>query len=1040
MNQDTRLEKLQKKYDTEKQVALQDLAAFKAKMNERDQKLAQGFMKKYETLRSELDTTNKKFQERVEQFDAATKNLKRAAEDAAKSGSADVQAQRKQFDEEIAELVRSSNEKYQAMLVEQLGLQSKIRTEMETKLEQLKASLLQQFQKDMQNELGKERALLGGDKQEALMSLRREMEDQIGQQKSAFLAQLEALTGDLKRKSEECESTQKQGAATAAALKGELEALQRSMSDTVGGREAQVAQLSKELSAAKDQLSAAQARVVQREEELAAMRAMLLEKNALLVGMENKAAAAQQELMQLREELDAAKKLGASSSEDLRQKLAVSQREADSFRTEINQIAASLAGVRDELKKAEKAAQKASADHEKVVEGLKADIELLKKTAQDLKGNASSASAEAEQMLANMKQAMEQRSEQFQQEKLQAAQESERALAAAASTHGAALKAQQAAHSVELDALAARMKEAEEARAAEAEKSAREVAALTAEHTRLLEEMGARHEVEATALKASLSTLQGKLQSMSEQADTERAALKADASKWEGKAKGLQKDLDARKKDNERAESVTSGLKNQVENLREELKASQKAFRDKMDMSAAKLEAEWQAKLDAQVAAGEKAVVDVRLDLNRQHTYAVEELTRRFEEDIKSLKSLLQKEHASAANELAENESMRQQLEASLKEEKAARIHQVSELTSTFNAQTRSAEEDHKQELERIKREVKSAAEAREALLTQSHNAEVERLSQLVEGTTVEYTHRMAVALEASKAAAEEYLRQKLQEQEGGAKLSQRNALDALSREHAEADRVKEGQFESERQSLTKNLADIREQFVDAAQQITSLEKVIAEERKERQRREETFVREKDQLLGAHDSDIRREREAAERRIIEVVERTNADIGILKGEHGEMRSQYEQRLQEMAGQYKALEKRYANRESREEDIRRIEQLLQEMVEKDELVIRTREEMQYFKREMLNREENYNQKFGSSPNVGVMQVIKPKDPAADQPSSSSGGGFGGGKSKPTQMRVINPNGGGMGGGMGIGGIGGGLGGIGGGSIKGGKGGK
>jgi predicted nucleic acid-binding Zn-ribbon protein len=1040
MNQDTRLEKLQKKYDTEKQVALQDLAAFKAKMNERDQKLAQGFMKKYETLRSELDTTNKKFQERVEQFDAATKNLKRAAEDAAKSGSADVQAQRKQFDEEIAELVRSSNEKYQAMLVEQLGLQSKIRTEMETKLEQLKASLLQQFQKDMQNELGKERALLGGDKQEALMSLRREMEDQIGQQKSAFLAQLEALTGDLKRKSEECESTQKQGAATAAALKGELEALQRSMSDTVGGREAQVAQLSKELSAAKDQLSSAQARVVQREEELAAMRAMLLEKNALLVGMENKAAAAQQELMQLREELDAVKKLGASSSEDLRQKLAVSQREADSFRTEINQIAASLAGVRDELKKAEKAAQKASADHEKVVEGLKADIELLKKTAQDLKGNASSASAEAEQMLANMKQAMEQRSEQFQQEKLQAAQESERALAAAASTHGAALKAQQAAHSVELDALAARMKEAEEARAAEAEKSAREVAALTAEHTRLLEEMGARHEVEATALKASLSTLQGKLQSMSEQADTERAALKADASKWEGKAKGLQKDLDARKKDNERAESVTSGLKNQVENLREELKASQKAFRDKMDMSAAKLEAEWQAKLDAQVAAGEKAVVDVRLDLNRQHTYAVEELTRRFEEDIKSLKSLLQKEHASAANELAENESMRQQLEASLKEEKAARIHQVSELTSTFNAQTRSAEEDHKQELERIKREVKSAAEAREALLTQSHNAEVERLSQLVEGTAAEYTHRMAVALEASKAAAEEYLRQKLQEQEGGAKLSQRNALDALSREHAEADRVKEGQFESERQSLTKNLADIREQFVDAAQQITSLEKVIAEERKERQRREETFVREKDQLLGAHDSDIRREREAAERRIIEVVERTNADIGILKGEHGEMRSQYEQRLQEMAGQYKALEKRYANRESREEDIRRIEQLLQEMVEKDELVIRTREEMQYFKREMLNREENYNQKFGSSPNVGVMQVIKPKDPAADQPSSSSGGGFGGGKSKPTQMRVINPNGGGMGGGMGIGGIGGGLGGIGGGSIKGGKGGK
>jgi DNA-binding transcriptional regulator YiaG len=38
-------------------------------------------------------------------------------------------------------------------------------------------------------------------------------------------------------------------------------------------------------------------------------------------------------------------------------------------------------------------------------------------------------------------------------------------------------------------------------------------------------------------------------------------------------------------------------LKNQVESLREELKASQKAFRDRMDMSQAKLEAEWQARL-----------------------------------------------------------------------------------------------------------------------------------------------------------------------------------------------------------------------------------------------------------------------------------------------------------------------------------------------------------------------------------------------------------------------------------------------------------
>ena len=34
-------------------------------------------------------------------------------------------------------------------------------------------------------------------------------------------------------------------------------------------------------------------------------------------------------------------------------------------------------------------------------------------------------------------------------------------------------------------------------------------------------------------------------------------------------------------------------------------------------------------------------------------------------------------------------------------------------------------------------------------------------------------------------------------------------------------------------------------------------------------------------------------------------------------------------------------------------------------------------MIYFKRELLNREENFNKRFGASPNVGVMQVVKPQ---------------------------------------------------------------
>ena len=56
--------------------------------------------------------------------------------------------------------------------------------------------------------------------------------------------------------------------------------------------------------------------------------------------------------------------------------------------------------------------------------------------------------------------------------------------------------------------------------------------------------------------------------------------------------------MDSKKKEAERVESVCNGLKTQVESLREELKATQKAFRDKMDLSLAKLDGEWTEKME----------------------------------------------------------------------------------------------------------------------------------------------------------------------------------------------------------------------------------------------------------------------------------------------------------------------------------------------------------------------------------------------------------------------------------------------------------
>ena len=104
--------------------------------------------------------------------------------------------------------------------------------------------------------------------------------------------------------------------------------------------------------------------------------------------------------------------------------------------------------------------------------------------------------------------------------------------------------------------------------------------------------------------------------------------------------------------------------------------------------------------------------------------------------------------------------------------------------------------------------------------------------------------------------------------------------------------------------------------------------------------------------------------------------------------------------EELESRFKDLEARFLSRESRPEDVERIRFLEAEMVKKDAEIKSVREEMRYFKLELLNREENFNSKFakgnlggGGGMNVGVMQVIKPKGKGGKGGKGSRAGGRG-----------------------------------------------
>ena len=81
---------------------------------------------------------------------------------------------------------------------------------------------------------------------------------------------------------------------------------------------------------------------------------------------------------------------------------------------------------------------------------------------------------------------------------------------------------------------------------------------------------------------------------------------------------------------------------------------------------------------------------------------------------------------------------------------------------------------------------------------------------------------------------------------------------------------------------------------------------------------------------------------------IEAAERMAVEVKLLKDDFQDERDDLEGQKREILADLAALEERYLNRESRSEDLARIQELEQEMVDKDVLVAKTKEEMLYFK--------------------------------------------------------------------------------------------
>lgn len=716
----------------------------------------------------------------------------------------------------------------------------------------------------------------------------------------------------------------------------------------------------------------------------------LLDKNsAQSVEMQQELATLKELVKRLQKEIADAGGATAATEKDLRMKLERTEEEMGRLKstvisqsTEIGRLNDTLKALRDEAKVIEQ-------EHHKALAAVQAEKAVLQRQLDTLSSSNKSALEVAQNELNALKQQYADREAQFSRDRgeleegyrkrLEQSIENERQitdnLGKAKSDFEGQLRQLQL--QMEEDAKANR------------QRLQAELDALRQSHQAAVDSLVAEHQAAQDALKASIASLESQLEDVTRQADGEKNALKAEVLKYENKTKALQKELDAKKKESERAETVVNGLKNQVESLREELKASQAAFREKMDSSRAKIDADWQAKMDSLLSDHEMALKDLEELLKRAHQSELDALCASHEEEVLTLKSALQKEASEASTELARAEQERLRLVKELSEEKEGREREVADLKASAAADVKDREDRHKREVDSLRKELFGSSELKEKRLRDEHAQNIVDLQNKHETALEELANKFKIDLDCKLSAQnQQHIDEKLAV---CAKIEEANKskLESLQSAHEEAVKRAATDADAIAASLNGQISKLTADLSAVNQKVLNLEETITRANADRVTREEKNNADREQLVRDHQVQLRMEKESGQIRLMESEDRARGEIKALSDDFNVQKHILNEDKENLLQELATMQLKWQNRESRPEDIERIRELETEMVDKDHLVKKTRDEMMYFKREMLNREESYNQKFGNSPVVGVMQVVKPKD--AKSKSSKPGSG-------------------------------------------------
>ncbi|KAL0244152.1 hypothetical protein GEMRC1_008237 [Eukaryota sp. GEM-RC1] len=381
------------------------------------------------------------------------------------------------------------------------------------------------------------------------------------------------------------------------------------------------------------------------------------------------------------------------------------------------------------------------------------------------------------------------------------------------------------------------------------------------------------------------------------------------------------------------------------------------------------------------------------------------------EQRVQSLNKQIKEKHAQELQRLQEEVSRLQKLLTSLKEEKQEMAVAFSDRERELLAGSEQLMKDHESRMKNKLEEMNTFHEDEVKRINknwQEQMDEMEEVQRLEVQRVRDYYDDQIRAIETSNEQNIQSLKRTMEEELLQVDDSAKNIMKGeLARQREELQAASEALLKKKKEEYRNIVDQHKERYAALETKLTKYKKrgeelesrilVLTEDlgriKGDLESTEENF---KSQLAKDGDTHVIEMEELKKRHQIEIAALVESNRGRVDQMYSQMReaqTKHDQQLHVLLEKIDILQDKITNRESRADDLELINQLQSKLVQKERDLSKAIQEMQFFKMELVNREEGYNKVFNRNPNVGVVNPLsfntKPTgQKSRSKPSSAS----------------------------------------------------